>query len=68
VPSRSFETEAVELADEWLFVWAAIGRAANTIARDVRVFIATIIGEYGGTGDLGNEFARFPEIDAEKLA
>ena len=53
VPSRSFETEAVELADEWLFVWAAMGRAANTIARDVRVFIATIIEEYGPTGDLG---------------
>ena len=65
VPSRSIETEAVELADEWLFVWPAIGRAANTIARDVRVFIATIIEEYGATGDLdfwGMNSHEFPRL------
>src|ERR1700735_2238903 len=36
VPSRSFEVEAVRLADEWSTVWATIGRAANKRARNVR--------------------------------
>ena len=44
VPSRSFEAEAVGLADEWSIVWAVTGRAANRRARDVRAFIAAIIG------------------------
>ena len=58
VPSRSFETEAAEGADEWLFVWAATGRVANTIARNVTVFIATIIGEQATWGMNSHEFPR----------
>jgi hypothetical protein len=48
----------VESIDEWFIICAAPARAASRNTRDVRAFIAVII---GGTGESRNELVRISE-------